>query len=56
MVRRLCRGFNEFASTEWPMIHLRRVWVGKDIVEQLKTDGSAAPVPLGDLLADALRG
>jgi integrase len=38
------------------MIHLRRVWVGKDIVEQLKTEGSAAPVPLGDLLADALRG
>src|ERR1017187_5209372 len=38
------------------MIHLRRVWVGNDIVEQLKTDGSAAPVPLGDLLADALRG
>jgi integrase len=38
------------------MIHLRRVWVGKDVVEQLKTEGSAAPVPLGDLLADALRG
>jgi integrase len=38
------------------MIHLRRVWVGKNIVEQLKTEGSAAPVPLGDLLADALRG
>src|SRR5258708_20040489 len=38
------------------MIHLRRVWVGNDIVEQLKTEGSAAPVPLGDLLADALRG
>jgi integrase len=38
------------------MIHLRRVWVEKDIVEQLKTEGSAAPVPLGDLLADALRG
>ena len=37
------------------MIHLRRVWVGNDIVEQLKTDGSAAPVPLGGLLADALR-
>ncbi len=36
------------------MIHLRRVWVGTDIVEQLKTEGSAAPVPLGDLLADAL--
>ena len=41
---------------ERQMIHLRRVWVGKDIVEQLKTEGSAAPVPLGDLLADALRG
>jgi integrase len=38
------------------MIHLRRVWVGNDIVEQLKTDGSAAPVPLGELLADGLRG
>jgi len=38
------------------MLHLRRVWVGSDIVEQLKTEGSAAPVPLGDLLADALRG
>src|SRR5579864_3168670 len=41
---------------EGQMLHLRRVWVGKDIVEQLKTEGSAAPVPLGDLLADALRG
>lgn len=40
---------------ERQMIHLRRVWVGKDIVEHLKTEGSAAPVPLGDLLADALR-
>jgi integrase len=40
---------------ERQMIHLRRVWVGSDIVEQLKMDGSAAPVPLGDLLADALR-
>lgn len=37
------------------MIHLRRVWVGTDLVEHLKTEGSAAPVPLGDLLADALR-
>ena len=37
------------------MIHLRRVWVGNDLVEQLKTEGSAAPVPLGGLLADALR-
>src|SRR5579864_2285150 len=41
---------------EGQMLHLRRVWVGSDIVEQLKTEGSAAPVPLGDLLADALRG
>ena len=38
------------------MIHLRRVWVGSEIVEQLKTEGSAVPVPLGGLLADALRG
>jgi integrase len=30
--------------------------VGNDIVEQLKTEGSAAPVPVADLLADALRG
>jgi integrase len=37
------------------MIHLRRVWVGNDIVEQLKTEGSAAPVPLGELLVGALR-
>lgn len=37
------------------MIHLRQVRVGKDIVEQLKTEGSAGPVPLGDPLADALR-
>src|ERR1019366_9823355 len=40
---------------ERQMIHLRRVWVGNDVVEQMKTDGSAAPVPLGELLADALR-
>jgi integrase len=37
------------------MIHLRRVWVGTDLVEHLKTEGSGAPVPLGGLLADALR-
>lgn len=37
------------------MIHLTRVWVGNDLVEHLKTEGSAAPVPLGDLLSDALR-
>lgn len=41
---------------ERQMIHLRRVWVGNDVVDHLKTDGSAAPVPLGDLLADVLRG
>ena len=37
------------------MIHLRRVWAGTDIIEELKTEGSAAPVPLGGLLADALQ-
>ena len=37
------------------MIQLRRVWVGNDIVEQMKTEGSAASVPRGDLLVDALR-
>jgi integrase len=37
------------------MIHLRRVWVGNDLIDHLKTDGSAAPVPLGELLADELR-
>src|SRR6266404_1467476 len=36
-------------------IYLRRVWVGNDVIDHLKTDGSAAPVPLGELLADALR-
>lgn len=36
-------------------IHLRRVWVGSSISENLKTESSDAPVPLGDLLADALR-
>jgi integrase len=41
---------------ERQMIHLRRVWVGNDVIDNLKTDGSAAPVPLGELLADALRG
>src|ERR1019366_997494 len=41
---------------ERQMIHLRRVWVGNDVIDHLKTEGSAAPVPLGDLLADALRG
>jgi hypothetical protein len=38
------------------MIHLRRVWLGNDIVEQLKTEGSAASIALGGRLADALRG
>ena len=37
-------------------IHLQRVWVGNELIDHLKTEGSAAPVPLGDLLADALRG
>lgn len=36
-------------------IHLRRVSVGKNIIEDLKTERSGDPVPLGDLLADALR-
>jgi integrase len=40
---------------EGQMIHLRRVWVGSDLIERLKTYSSAAPVPLGDLLADELR-
>jgi integrase len=40
---------------ERKMIHLCRVWVGNDLIEHLKTEGSAAPVPLGDLLADVLR-
>ena len=39
---------------ERQLIHLRRVWVGNELVPRLKTDGSEAPVPLGDLLADAL--
>jgi integrase len=30
--------------------------VGNDVVHHLKADGSAAPVPLGEQLADALRG
>jgi len=40
---------------EHQMIHLRRVWAGNELVPRMKTDGSAAPVPLGDLLADALQ-
>jgi len=40
---------------ERQMIHLRRVWLGNDLIDHLKTDGSAAPVPLGELLADELR-
>ena len=38
------------------MIHLRRAWVGNDLIDHVKTGGSAAPVPLGELLADELRG
>jgi integrase len=34
------------------MLHLAR----SEIVARLKTEGSAAPVPLGELLADVLRG
>src|SRR5258708_8528719 len=41
---------------ERKMIHLRRVRAGKHVIEQFKTDGSAAPVPLGDLLAKTLLG
>ena len=40
---------------EGQMIHLRRAWVGNDVIDQLKTDGSAAPVPLGEMLADELQ-
>jgi integrase len=40
---------------ERQMIHLRRVWVGNELVLRMKTDGAAAPVPLGELLADALQ-
>ena len=40
---------------ERQMIHLRRVWVGNDVIDRLKTDGSVAPVPLGEILADALQ-
>jgi integrase len=36
-------------------IHLRRVWVGKDIIDALKTERSGYPVTLGKLLADALQ-
>ncbi len=36
-------------------INLRRVWVGNELIDHIKTDGSAAPVPLGELLADELR-
>lgn len=36
-------------------IHLRRVCVGGKIIEDVKTKSSGAPVPLGDLLAQALR-
>ena len=40
---------------ERQMIHRRRVWVGNELVARLKTDGSEAPVPFGELLADALQ-
>jgi integrase len=40
---------------ERQMIHLRRVWVGNELVYRMKTEGSAASVPLGELLADALQ-
>ena len=40
---------------ERQMIHPLRVSVGNDLVPRLKTEGSEAPVPLGDLLADALQ-
>lgn len=36
-------------------IQLQRVWVGSTVIQGVKTKGSGAPVPLGDLLADALR-
>ena len=36
-------------------IHLRRVSVGKNIIDGLKTESSGSPVPLGDVLADELR-
>jgi integrase len=37
------------------MTHPRRVWAGNAVLQDFKTEDSAAPVPLGDLLADALR-
>jgi integrase len=40
---------------ERQMIHLRRAWVGNDVIDHLKTEGSSAPVLLGELLADELR-
>jgi len=36
-------------------IKLQRVWVGSTLIEDLKTEASRAPVPLGNLLADALK-
>jgi len=36
-------------------INLRRVWVKDTVVDRLKTDDSAAPVPLTELLAHHLR-
>lgn len=37
------------------MIRLNRVRVGMNLIPRLKTEGSAAPAPLGDLLANVLR-
>jgi len=55
-------GISEALGLKWgdldyerQMIHLGRVWVGNELVPRMKTDGSAAPVPLGDLLAGALQ-
>jgi len=53
---------SEALGLKWPnldyerqMIHLRRAWGGCEVIDRLKTEGSAAPVPLGGLLADELR-
>jgi integrase len=41
---------------EGKKIDLHRAWVGNELIEDLKTERSGAPVPLCDLLADGLRG
>ncbi len=41
---------------EGKKIDLHRAWVGKELIEDLKTERSGAPVPLCDLLSDGLRG